>query len=294
MKMCISLLVLFCLAGCHSRTVHNPNEHRLSAQSEWAFACAQLGISSVADPPSAETVPAPMDESVGASPTNPPLASPPDADDSLPPDEASGGSRERVIRAYVPEWCAPAAEFRAWYSTVNPEFWGVVGFRIEIVPDDEIPDSITEVPAFEFNGKIVTGWNGIEGLQSQLSRNPLQLKGRRDREPKREHDVPMGAVNQSEILPLLIGDGLTLTRSGPDVTVPLGGKVALVIPSGMQVSASHSGDEMILSIEAGNPVIRLPWIGRLWPIKVEGMRLSGDTLTVELDGWKDYQIKVLP
>lgn len=291
MKMCISLLVLFCLAGCHSRTVHIPTEYRLSAQSEWAFACAQLGISNLADPPSAETVPAPMDESVGASDITAPLASPPAAEDSIPPDEAAGGSRR--ILAYVPEWCAPAAEFRAWYSTVNPEFWGVVGFQIEIVPDDEIPESITEVPAFEYDGKIVTEWNGIEDLQERLFGGE-SFEGRRDRKEKREHDVPMGAVNQSDLIPLILGDGVSINRSGPAVSIPVGGGVQFIVPAGMQAEARQEGGESVIEITEGNPTIRLPWVGRIWPIKVDGMRLSAGMLTVELDGWKDYQIKVLP
>lgn len=291
MKMCISLLILFCLAGCRSRTVHSPNEHRLSAQSEWAFACAQLGVSSVADPPGAETVPAPMDEPVGTSPTPPEIASP---GHGIPSDDSGAVP---TICAYAPEWSADSREFLEWYHSPGNNSDSLTGFTLKLVSDEEIPDNLTKYPAFTSGDKAIVGWDGIDDLKErlgQLSGNSEKFEGRRDREPKREHAVPIGTVNQAEILPLLIGDGLTLTRSGPEVTIPLGNKVALVMPSGMQISASHSGDEMILSIEAGNPVIRLPWIGRLWPIKVEGMRLSGDTLTVELDGWKDYQIKVLP
>lgn len=260
------VLVALLSAGCMGNSPHMADSSpRLAAQAEWAFACAQAGVSRPG-----EAVSAPMDDSVGVSPELP------------------------VVCAYAPAWSADSQAFLEWYNSPDNSPDNLTGFTLKLASDDEIPDNLTEYPAFTLGDKAVVGWTDLEALKTELVSNAAAFEGRRGREPKREHDVPMGAVNQADILPLFIGDGLTLTRSGPDVTVPLGGKVALVIPSGMQVSASHSGDETVLSIEAGNPVVRLPWIGRLWPIKVEGMRLSGDTLTVELDGWKDYQIKVLP
>lgn len=284
------VLVAILSSGCFAESKPKVDTSlKLAAQAEWAFACSQLGIENVADPPGAETVPAPIDDSVGASHTPPEIASP---GHGIPGDDSDAVP---TICAYAPEWSADSREFLEWYHANRPV--NLDGVELTLVSDEEIPDNLTEYPAFTLGDKAVVGWSGIADLQErlgQLSGNSGQFEGRRDRKAKREHDVPMGTVTQADILPLLIGDGITLTRSGPDVTVPLGGKVALVIPSGMQVSASHSGDETILSVDEGNPVIRLPWVGRLWPIKVDGMRLSGDTLTVELDGWKDYQIKVLP
>lgn len=294
MKMCISLLVLFCLAGCHSRTVPVTADDgfRLSAQAEWAFARSSLSESLPSGDSRSETPDLPPQE---------PASRAPESDDpSSPPGEDSGVFSKPLVTAYAPEWKQSCREFLMWYDETSPEFWEGQEFAFKVIRDEAPPES-EEYPLFVWDAAQTGGWYGIESLietvkkyPPQLSGNSGQFEGRRDRESKREHDVPMGTVNQADILPLLIGDGITLTRSGPDVTVPLGGKVALVIPSGMQVSASHSGDETILSIDEGNPVIRLPWVGRLWPIKVDGMRLSGDTLTVELDGWKDYQIKVLP
>jgi len=177
---------------------------------------------------------------------------------------------------------------------VNPSIWDVIGFKIELVPDDEIPESIGEVPAFELNGQIVVGWEGIETLKGQLVSNPYTFEGRRDRREKRDHDVPMGAVNQSDLIPLILGNGVSINRSGPAVSIPVGGGVQFIVPAGMQAEARQEGGESVIEITAGNPTIRLPWVGRIWPIKVDGLRMSDGMLTVELDGWKDYQIRVLP
>lgn len=279
------LLSLICLAGCHSPTRPESSELELAARAEWAFASASLGLSIPAGQPHSEAPDFMSDN---------PTSRAPAVDDSQPPDETAGDSTLPVVRAYAPEWCAPAADFRSWYSTVNPSIWDVMGFKIELVPDDEIPESIGEVPAFELNGQIVVGWEGIETLKGQLLSNPYKFEGRRDRREKRDHGVPMGAVNQSDLIPLILGNGVSINRSGPAVSIPVGGGVQFIVPAGMQAEARQEGGESVIEITAGNPTIRLPWVGRIWPIKVDGLRMSDGMLTVELDGWKDYSIKVLP
>lgn len=279
------LLSLICLAGCRPSTRPESSELELAARAEWAFASASLGLSIPSGSPRSEAPDFTSDN---------PSSRAPAVDDSQPPDETAGDSTSPVVKAYAPEWCAPAADFRSWYSTVNPSIWDVMGFKIELVPDDEIPESIGEVPAFELNGQIVVGWEGIETLKGQLVSNPYTFEGRRDRREKRDHGVPMGAVNQSDIFPLVVGDGISLERSGPEISIPLGYRASLIVPAGMRVNAVQDGGETVVEIISGNPTVKLPLIGKLWPIRVEGFRLSDGMLTVELDGWKDYQIRVLP
>ena len=42
----------------------------------------------------------------------------------------------------------------------------------------------------------------------------------------------------------------------------------------------------------GQMKIKLPLIGWFWPIGIESLTLAGDMLTVGLDGWTDYTMKV--
>lgn len=119
--------------------------------------------------------------------------------------------------------------------------------------------------------------------------------GRRKREQDlQEHGLPVGAVSQSDMIGMLIGSGISISRSGPAATIPVGGRVNLSIPAGMRAAVESTEDGLYFDIIEGNPTIRLPLIGKVWPVVVQGLRLSGDTLTIELDGWKDYSIKVLP
>lgn len=273
MKMCVSLLVLICLAGCHSRAVLPRDDDRLSAQAEWAFARSSL--------------PETLDFSL-----------PPVPDDSTPPDEGAGGFEETksaelpVVCVCAPEWAEDAREFRQWMAETDMT---KLPFGFEIIPDGQIPEHLTEFPVFVYGETVISGWKGFDDLSGKISQIPYSSPGRRrDRKEKREHDVPMGAVNQSDLIPLILGDGVTVNRSGPAVSIPVGGGVQFIVPAGMQAEARQEGGESVISITAGNPTIRLPWVGRIWPIKVDGMRLSAGMLTVELDGWKDYQIRVLP
>lgn len=47
-----------------------------------------------------------------------------------------------------------------------------------------------------------------------------------------------------------------------------------------------------MKVVSGRPQIKLPIIGWLWPIGIESLRLEVDTLTVGLDGWADYVMKI--
>ncbi len=47
-----------------------------------------------------------------------------------------------------------------------------------------------------------------------------------------------------------------------------------------------------MNVTEGQPQIKLPLIGWFWPIGIESLRLEGDLLTVGLNGWEDYSMKV--
>lgn len=282
------LLSLICLAGCRPLTRPESSELELAARAEWAFASASLGLSIPSGSPHSEAPDFTSDNPTSLAPA---------VVDSHPPDETAGDSTLPVVRAYAPEWCAPAADFRSWYSTVNPSIWEVMGFKIELVPDDEIPESIGEVPAFELDGQIVVGWEGIEALKGQLSSNPLQFEGRRDRKEKRDHDLVgvTASIPGAEILPLILGDETTINRrSSTEQKIPLGYGANLIIPGKVSLSITQEGDETVAEFTEGTPKVLLPVLRKLCPVGVERLRLREGMLTVELDGWKDLQIMVLP
>jgi hypothetical protein len=112
------------------------------------------------------------------------------------------------------------------------------------------------------------------------------------RKTKRKHNLPPGSIDQKTLAFMVIGDGLKLTRVGPEVKVSVGYGVSIVMPKGMVLAGSKDGESVVAKVEQGAPYILLPVIGRLWPVGIIGMRLDGDLLTVELDGWADYQVKI--
>lgn len=115
---------------------------------------------------------------------------------------------------------------------------------------------------------------------------------KRERKEKQDHGLPMASMSAGDMIPMLIGRGVSITRSGEATVIPVG-PAKLSIPDSVSATIESDGGDIVFDFTQGNPSIRLPFIGRIWPVVVEGMRLSGDTLTIELDGWKDYQIKVL-
>lgn len=111
---------------------------------------------------------------------------------------------------------------------------------------------------------------------------------------KRAHNLPAGSISSKALTLMMIGDGLRLTRTGPESKIPVGYGVSIVIPQGMTLAGSKDGEAVIVTAESGAPHILLPVIGRLWPVNIVRMRLEGDLLTIELDGWSDYQVHVTP
>lgn len=109
---------------------------------------------------------------------------------------------------------------------------------------------------------------------------------------KRKHNLPAGTVDNRALALLVVGDGLKLTRVGPEVKIPVGYGVTIVFPKGMALAGSKVGESIYVKVEAGAPYILLPVIGKLWPVGIIGMKLEGDLLTVELDGWTDYEVKI--
>lgn len=46
------------------------------------------------------------------------------------------------------------------------------------------------------------------------------------------------------------------------------------------------------NVVGDQPQIRLPFIGWIWPIGVESLRIDGNRLTVGLNGWEDYTMEI--
>lgn len=111
-------------------------------------------------------------------------------------------------------------------------------------------------------------------------------------EKKRKHDLPPGSIDQKTLALLVLGDGITVIRSGPEATIPVGYGVKVMIPVGVEMRASREGEAVVVKSHGKAPYILLPVIGRLWTVGIVGMRLVGDTLTIELDGWTDYVVKI--
>lgn len=110
---------------------------------------------------------------------------------------------------------------------------------------------------------------------------------------KKDHDLPVGSLSEMQVLPYLIGDGVTLRRSGPAIELPLGLKgLTFTIPEGVEILIRKDGSGYVAEILAGQPFIKLPVLRNLYPVKVEKLRLIHNLLTVELDGWRDYTIRI--
>ncbi len=123
------------------------NDLQIAAQAEWAFACAKLGVNANQKNPSPEA---------------PPLGY------GIPPDEESAVSTHPVICAYAPAWSDDSQEFLEWYNSPDNNPDKLTGFKLEIVPDDQIPEGLTQYPAFTYGDKGTLGWTDIETLQTEL------------------------------------------------------------------------------------------------------------------------------
>lgn len=300
MKMCVSLLVLFCLAGCHSRTgpVAADDELRLSAQAEWAFAWSSLSESL----PSGES----RSEIPDLPPQEPASRAPESDDPSSPPGEDSGVFSKPLVTAYAPEWKQSCREFLMWYDETPPEFWDGQEFAFKVIRDETPPES-EEYPLFVWDAAQTGGWYGIESLietvkkyppkrSGQLSGNSGQFEGRRDRKEKKNHDLVglTASIPGAEILPLILGDETTINRrSSTEQKIPLGYGAVLTIPGESSLTIRQEGEETVAEFTSGTPQVLLPVLRRLWPVGVERLRLREGMLTVELDGWKDIQVRVL-
>ncbi len=289
MKMCVSLLVLICLVGCHSRTVPvtADDEFRLSAQAEWAFARSSLSES------------LPPGDSRSETPDLPPQEHPsraPESDDSTPPDEGSGVFSKPLVTAYAPEWKQSCREFLMWYDETPPEFWEGQEFAFKVIRDETPPES-EEYPLFVWDAAQTGGWYGIESLIETVKKyppQPLQFEGKRE---KKNHDLVgvTASIPGAEILPLILGDETTINRrSSTEQKIPLGYGAVLTIPGETSLTIRQSGDETVAEFTSGAPQVLLPVLRRLWPVGVDRLRLREGMLTVELDGWKDIQVRVLP
>ena len=221
---------------------------------------------------------------------------------------AVGAPSKPVITAYAPAWRPASREFLEWYHALPAGFWDDKSFTLTVVEDKE-PDS-GDVPLFVWETAQTSGWFGVESLIATYEQYPVKdaapiVEGRRGNESqdpslatkrrKRDHDLVgvVSTVPGAELLPMILGEETTVRRRASGETkLPLGYGASLVIPAETELSASSTGDVTIVTVVAGAPKVLLPVLRRLWPVSVQRMRLSGDTLTIELDGWKDLTIKV--
>lgn len=112
------------------------------------------------------------------------------------------------------------------------------------------------------------------------------------RKAKRRHNVPPGAIDSRSLAKLVIGDGLSIGRSGPESKIYVGYGVSIVLPKNVQLECRAKDGVFHVTASTGAPYILLPVVGKLWPIGIIAAHLDGDLLTVELDGWTDYQVKI--
>jgi len=291
----IALLVLTCAAGCHYQTGPAAEDEnlRLAAQAEWAFALSLLP----------ETNPAGEQQSADAPDftSDDPSTRAPEPDDSPhPPDEGSGASQKPLVTAYAPEWKQSCREFLAWFDTVNPSYWDLQSFELKVIRDQQPPES-DKYPLFVWDTAQTAGWYGVESLietVKQYPPNPPTFEGKRkDRKEKKDHDLVgvTAEIPGAAILPLIIGDETTINRrSATEQKIPLGYGANLIIPGDVSISISQEGSEAVAEFTKGAPKVLLPVLRKLWPVGVERLRLTEGMLTVELDGWKDLHVKVLP
>lgn len=290
----LTLLVLLCAAGCHAQTgpVAGDDNLRLSAQAEWAFARSSLSESIPGGSPPSE---APDFTSTDPTPRAP------ESDDEFPPSEDSGASQKPLVTAYAPEWKQSCREFLAWYDVTPPSFWELQSFEFKVIRDAEPPES-EKYPLFVWDTAQTAGWYGVESLIETVKQHPPQplskaeqFEGKRDRKEKKSHDLVgvTGSIQGADILPLLIGDETTINRrASTEQKIPLGYGANLIVPAEIVIQISHQGSETVAEFSEGSPKVLLPVLRRLWPVGVDRLRLSEGMLTVELDGWKDIQVRV--
>lgn len=142
------------------------NDLQIAAQAEWAYACSQLGVK-LDDHIRSETgFDDHESQSVIGNPNNTP--GPPLADESADVDNGRVSSERPVICAYAPAWSDGSREFLEWYNSPDNNPDKLTGFKLEIVPDDQIPEGLTQYPAFTYGDKGTLGWTDIETLQAEL------------------------------------------------------------------------------------------------------------------------------
>lgn len=219
-----------------------------------------------------------------------------------PERESVGVPSKPVVTAYAPAWRPASRDFLEWYHSLPEGFWDDKSVTLTVIEDKE-PDS-GEVPLFVWDAAQTSGWYGIESLIETVEKYPPQLlskteqfEGRRDRKEKKNHDLVglTASIPGAEILPLILGDETTINRrSATEQKIPLGYGAVLTIPGESSLTIRQEGEETVAEFTSGTPQVLLPVLRRLWPVGVERLRLREGMLTVELDGWKDIQVRVLP
>ena len=222
------------------------------------------------------------------------------------PDNPPGSEDERgsvgapskpVVTAYAPAWRPASRDFLEWYHSLPEGFWEDKSFTLTVIEDKEPPSG--DVPLFVWDAAQTSGWYGIESLIETVQKyppQPLQFEGKGKRE-KKNHDLVgvTASIPGAEILPLILGDETTINRrSAAEQKIPLGYGAVLTIPGESSLTIRQEGDETVAEFTSGAPQVLLPVLRRLWPVGVDRLRLREGMLTVELDGWKDIQVRVLP
>lgn len=208
------------------------------------------------------------------------------------PLETATGDDRPVVTVFAPEYRPDSGPFLDWLETADLDS---LPFRLEI--SEEIPADVTIYPTFRWDGGEQTGFDGVESLKNNVAAfqpQPVPVQGKKNKE-KRDHDLVnlVGQASETDILGTVIGEGISIRRTALiEVKIPLGYGANLIVPPDVEFRVTKSGEETVAEAVKGNPKVLLPVLRKLWPVSVERMRLSGDTLVVEMDGWKDLTIKV--
>lgn len=230
------------------------------------------------------------------------------------PERTSG---KQLIHVFAPQWDEASGAFLAAYTALSPEELAALPYDLELT---KVPAKLENAtfPLFVWTDAaglqyVAPGWQGFAALTAVVQ-NPQQYKAGapiaplptppaplqtpapvegKKKQVKRSHgyEATPGNIAIQDLLPYVIGDSLTLVRRGETaLSIAVGYGVKLIVPAEVQITARKTGDVIEVTVEAGAPELHLPIVRKLYPIRIEGIKIENNRLTVILDGWKDYSI----
>lgn len=222
--------------------------------------------------------------------------------------EAAFDDPRPTINVVAPQWAEGSTAFLAAYDTWTADVLDPLPFQFKLVPAPDTLDLRTvKLPMFIWSvaGQeyVSQGWVDLPTFTATVQQvspalcapAPTPVTGKK--KDKRDHgfNAP-GTIDIPTLIPFVVADGLTFSRTADaDLEVPVGYGAVIRVPKDMQITAhkavNKAGDEYVqFSIDVGAPEILLPVLRRIWPVRIEGLTLANNRLTVILDGWKDYSI----